>query len=437
MKNPDVNSTDNSINVSQYFGIIRTIVIMLIIISGVTKGARADNVVYDLNYQHGGTHLAYFDMKGDGKVAIATSGEVISSSVNFQIWNQTGCPGCIDQIVIGIGSDAQTCAYQGIPGLYPGKLGQSQFVLTAPTDPGTYDIRFRMTQEYNCSDGQALYEAGDIDSYEIIGRLIVANPEGHSLILSKISLNDREDTITVMKGALFSVMLDFQLWSQHDCPWCVNQIVLGIDHDAQACAFDDMTYVYPGYSGTSSTVLTAPITPGTYYVRYRITQQMTCANGQANYEGGGLNQTVRIAKLVVVDASAFVTNLWDLKMNGRGDMITSKPGETISGSVNYQIWNPSTCPSCKDQIVLGIDHDAQDCAYNGVPNLAPGKSGNGTFILTAPQSPGIYYVRTRSTMASSCIQGQDWYEVSDYGYTHKIGTILVTPWEVYLPIAVR
>jgi hypothetical protein len=437
MKNPDVNNTDNSIKVSQYFRIIRTIVIMLMIFSGVAKDARADNVVFNLSYQGGGTHLAYLDMKGDGSVAIATSGEVISSSVDFQIWNQAGCPGCIDQIVIGIGSDAQTCVYQGIPGLYPGKLGKSQFFLTAPTVPGTYDIRFRMTQQYNCSEGRASYEAGDIDSYEIIGRLTVANPEGHSLVLSSISLNGREDTITIMIGAQVTVMLDYQLWSQPECPWCVNQIVLGIDHDAQACAFDDITYIYPGYSGTSSTVLTAPMTPGTYYVRYRITQQLTCSNGQANYEGGELNQTVRIAKLVVVDANDFVTNLWDLQMNGSRDMITSKPGQPISGSVKYQIWNPSSCIGCIDQIVLGIDHDAQACAYNGVPNVAPGRAGNSNFILTAPQSPGIYYVRTRSTMASNCIDGQAWYEGDGIGFTQKIGTILVTPWEIYLPIVVR
>jgi len=72
---------------------------------------------------------------------------------------------------------------------------------------------------------------------------------------------------------------------------------------------------------------------------------------------------------------------------------TFSPGETVSGTVYYEVWNPSSCPACIQQIVVGIDNDAKECIYNGIPNTCPNKTtGTASFSFKAPQSPGSYDV---------------------------------------------
>ncbi|MCI0578382.1 MAG: hypothetical protein L0331_19535, partial [Chloroflexi bacterium] len=69
-----------------------------------------------------------------------------------------GCPGCIDQIIIGIANEATGlsqavgCVYSGVPG--PGGVsGTGTVNFNAPGQPGTYYIRFRQGQAFSCNLG--------------------------------------------------------------------------------------------------------------------------------------------------------------------------------------------------------------------------------------------------------------------------------------------
>ena len=62
---------------------------------------------------------------------------------DYVIFNDPGCPGCIDQIEVGLANNAnyQTCTYDGIPGV-AGVSGHGTASLTVPTAPGRYYLGF-------------------------------------------------------------------------------------------------------------------------------------------------------------------------------------------------------------------------------------------------------------------------------------------------------
>lgn len=86
-------------------------------------------------------------------------------------------------------------------------------------------------------------------------------------------------------------------------------------------------------------------------------------------------------------------------MNGQGNRITAKPGETISVSSAYAY----DCPTCQsgsiNQILVGIaGQGAQACIYDG----ATLGGGIADFQLTAPMKPGTYEVRFRYAQDYGC-----------------------------------
>ena len=88
--------------------------------------------------------------EGDGNVAVVAPGAQAQGATAYVY----DCPNCaagsINQVILGIGGQdrAQACIYNGpIRG-----QGNASFTLTAPTEPGTYFVRFRYAQAFNCQD---------------------------------------------------------------------------------------------------------------------------------------------------------------------------------------------------------------------------------------------------------------------------------------------
>ena len=89
-----------------------------------------------------------------------------------------------------------------------------------------------------------------------------------------------------------------------------------------------------------------------------------------------------------------------------GGAITSPvaAGSSITVEVDYNIVD-TACPRCKDQIQLGFSHAAPTgCVYNGYPGAA-GVSGTRSITLTAPSTPGTYYIGVDRSQAYSCPTG--------------------------------
>jgi hypothetical protein len=91
------------------------------------------------------------------------------------------------------------------------------------------------------------------------------------------------------------------------------------------------------------------------------------------------------------------TGIWgeaqlsDVLINGGSITAPVEPGSTIDVSLSYFI-EDTACPTCIDQIQVGFSHQGpMGCVFSGVP-LPGGSSGSATFTITAPATPGTYFL---------------------------------------------
>ncbi|MGA9805455.1 MAG: Ig-like domain repeat protein [Terriglobales bacterium] len=73
----------------------------------------------------------------------------VTVSFNYSIVQDPSCPGCDDQIAVGLNSDPgpQACPYSGYPAP---TAGSASFTINVPNSPGRYYIGFDRTEEFTC-----------------------------------------------------------------------------------------------------------------------------------------------------------------------------------------------------------------------------------------------------------------------------------------------
>ena len=245
-----------------------------------------ESAAFDVGFNTAGTSVdvTSFSINGEGPEAVVAVDESLDVAISHQIWNGAGCPTCISQVIIGYGEVSVVCSYNGIPGVHPGASTAAGGPLNFPTGTGTFQIRARVTQGFDCSGGYDQYDGSPPSSEAAIGSLIVTNPDATTVGLSGISLNGGDDLIVVSGGANVDVALDYFIWNHPAGPTAIKQIVPGIDSDAQDCAYNGVPGVSPGLSSSSTTRLVAPTVPGTYEIHYHVESHFTCANAQIEYE---------------------------------------------------------------------------------------------------------------------------------------------------------
>ncbi len=94
--------------------------------------------------------------------------------------------------------------------------------------------------------------------------------------------------------------------------------------------------------------------------------------------------------------------LTNIKLNGGTNVLTLPGGGPFGLSHDYTILNPPDyCPGCIDQIMIGLAGDAapQACTYNGGTS-----SGTRAATLTAPSTPGVYFIGMDWALNWSCYQ---------------------------------
>ncbi|HRI63415.1 MAG TPA: ricin-type beta-trefoil lectin domain protein [Polyangium sp.] len=80
----------------------------------------------------------------------ATPGQTIQVAVDYTIVQDTTCPGCVDQILIGMGASALGCVYNGGPSP-AGTTGTGYVNITAPTTKGVHYLRWHYGQDVGCA----------------------------------------------------------------------------------------------------------------------------------------------------------------------------------------------------------------------------------------------------------------------------------------------
>jgi hypothetical protein len=99
----------------------------------------------------------------------------------------------------------------------------------------------------------------------------------------------------------------------------------------------------------------------------------------------------------------------NVQLNSGSNALYLPGGGTFTLDHDYFIFNDVSCPTCIDQIEVGIASGLyQACTYDGIPGVA-GVSGHGTTSLTVPAAPGRYFVGFDDAATFFCHQFPAWW----------------------------
>ncbi|MBN2497099.1 MAG: hypothetical protein JXR96_21075 [Deltaproteobacteria bacterium] len=257
--------------------------------------------------------------------------------------------------------------------------------------------------------------------------------EEFQIAMVNVSLDGGGATVTVDPGANVTVSLDYLVTQDDQCPSCIDELLFGLYaesywHEPFHCEYIGIPDTCPGYdSGHVEFTVRAPRTPGDYQIRAGIAEALSCSSATNSYIQW-VDRRDDVAGLITVRVPACSDGLhymWNLSLNGAGPEITVPVGASVDFSAEYFATQFTSCPSCIDQIAVGIEGDAQICKDLNIPPLCPGgATGTMTGTLTAPDSPGTYFVKSffaahwncSDTMAhyENAVPGREW----TYGVIH-------------------
>jgi Collagen triple helix repeat (20 copies) len=109
---------------------------------------------------------------------------------------------------------------------------------------------------------------------------------------------------------------------------------------------------------------------------------------------------------LTVGTSLFGITVTNVRINGGNNQSHVAPGSTFSLDFDFnntQDW----CPGCIVQIYVGLNSNSQPqvCASSVVAGAAPGTTGHASMTLTAPTTPGIYYIGIDRDLQFFCFGG--------------------------------
>ncbi|MDL2718059.1 MAG: hypothetical protein PT977_09910 [Acidobacteriota bacterium] len=116
-----------------------------------------------------------------------------------------------------------------------------------------------------------------------------------------------------------------------------------------------------------------------------------------------------------------------VSLNGGGNVLTLPGGGSVTISHAYTIVNPEGCPTCIDQIEVGIASSLPACSTGNLIPVTP-ESGTGSAILTVPSLPGVYYIGVDVAEDYSCFgvnNGVSFWWSGAPGPSRYIGAVIV------------
>ncbi|TAH44224.1 MAG: T9SS type A sorting domain-containing protein [Bacteroidetes bacterium] len=327
---------------------------------------------------------------GGNSITVAPNASVTMTGT-YVLSNPTGCPSCIQQLIVGIDTVALDCIYDNIPDVCPSSSnGTLNVAFTAPAAEGTYTLYSNNPFNFSCTLTD--YTGATGNAAQIIGTLTVAClPEINA------SLNGVNDTLVVSPGTVVSLDGNFSISNPSSCPSCIQQLIVGLDTVATACIYDNIPDVCPNASvGTFSEQITAPMDPGTYPIYVNNPFNFSCT--LSDYTGASGNGAMVIAVLIVECLPEV-----NITLNGGGNTITVAPGTVITVGGDYTLSNPQSCPSCIQQLIIGVDTVPADCVYDGIPDVCPSQTiGTIASTITAPVDTGVYTIYANNPFNFSC-----------------------------------
>ena len=217
-------------------------------------------------------------LNGGGNVVNVAPGANVTIDLDYWVYNNTWnlLP---FQIVVGLAQTPRYCAFDAFVVPLFSTTGHSRVMITAPTTPGSYDLKFTVRNESSCAAAMGFYSGGTY----YLGTINV----GPEASVSDVSLNGGGNAVNVAPGENVTVDLNYQIYNSQWCSGCIRQIVIGIDGQGLYCAYNGVPGRYPALTGHSRQTITAPIEPGSHTLGWMVQAQYTCANAIALYASSG------------------------------------------------------------------------------------------------------------------------------------------------------
>ena len=218
-------------------------------------------------------------LNGGGNTVSVGPGAQVTVDLDYWIYNNTWnlLP---FQIVVGLGQQGRYCAFDALLVPLFSTTGHSQVTITAPTEPGTYELGWILRNNLSCADSMPQYASS---GHVFIGTVTVV-PD---VSVSNVSLNGGGTTASVGPGGNATVDLDYQIFKLEWCPGCIRQIVVGLGGIGLYCVYSGIPPVYPGTIGHSQQTITAPTAPGIYELGWIQQLQYSCADAKVLYPSSG------------------------------------------------------------------------------------------------------------------------------------------------------
>jgi len=125
----------------------------------------------------------------------------------------------------------------------------------------------------------------------------------------------------------------------------------------------------------------------------------------------------------VGDSSITDCNL-EVNVAGQGQEATVGSGETVSLAYSGNVWSHPGCPACIDQVVIGVEGEPLFCAYNGIPDVYPGRTFSGSYGFRAPTERGVYRIYGFVASQYSCEDAKRMYREHPEA-RFQVGTLAV------------
>jgi len=136
-------------------------------------------------------------------------------------------------------------------------------------------------------------------AHSFTAQIDTALQSGYSFVVDRVKLEGTGPVVVVAPGAIVNGSAYYQAWVGSGCPGCRMQLVYGIGTTEAGCLYDWAPGVYPGASGTYTTIkATAPSTPGVYKLNVAHSLELVCSDALAK-SVLGTRPTAEVATIVV------------------------------------------------------------------------------------------------------------------------------------------
>jgi hypothetical protein len=156
-------------------------------------------------------------------------------------------------------------------------------------------------------------------------------------------------------------------------------------------------------------------------------QGITGAQGPQGAQGEAGPQGPPGLPTLTLGAGYLGITVANVRINGGGNQAHVSPGAAFGLDFDFNN-TQSWCPGCIVQIYVGLNSNAnpQACASSVVAGATPGTTGHASVTLTAPSTPGVYYIGIDRDLQFSCFGGgQVWPSGPPTSPERYIGAVVV------------